>query len=111
MEEEEKRQRMEVEKREGGPQCAGRTGRLKELLLLLILSRLAFICSCLSAVVCLFALISLVILQREHCVCSASREPGETGRGGQREREREEAERKKGKENHIAVKSALVSSS
>lgn len=34
--EEEERQRMEVEKKGGGLQCAGRTGRLKELLLLLI---------------------------------------------------------------------------
>lgn len=75
---------MEVEKKKrggGGLRCAGRTRRLKELLLLLIVQRLAFICSRLSAVVCLFALISLVILQREHCVCSASREPGDRGEG------------------------------
>ena len=48
-----------------------------------------------------------MILQREHCVCSASREAGERGREGGREGLKGEEERK---ENHIAAKSGLVSS-
>lgn len=61
-----------------------------------------------------------MILQREHCVCSASREPEEKEGGVDEDTEKEgKKERKKKRErrggeggirgNHIAPKSALVS--